>query len=522
LQRGLSLRDYGLAMPWVRWQATDGAGTYELWVGHEAPLGEAVYVMLAGSPEIIATDPSVRDLVPGSDAMLRDPHLLAGSADRVTRIELHRAGHGFLRLQRQDGRWFLQQPVNDRADAGMVQGLLDELFAVRAETFEWDPGGSTNAAVVPAADPDARLEAYGLADDEASARILVRLDGDLVSYELDVGKVADVAAGTLYARRRDLDSIFTIRAAGLGWLTVELDELRDRDVFARPAPDVERASLRRGEHRLELERDATNRWRVVTPVQWRADQQAVSEMVTGLSKWRTLSFLDGGTAPEAARALLTPFCIVTLTGRSPLPAAVPTELALGASPLEDAPLWVGVVTGETAAVYARFEGETTIRRLPASALSVLGDDPLNPLLYRDRTVLAIPPSDVQRITLTKGGRLSEVVRTAGGNWQPAGTMTNAAVAQDVVNDVLYFISNLRALRADVHNPEALAPYGLDPGVCTLTLGLMGSTGIQKTLVIGSEAHAEAVYTMVKGQDVVFVVSAAITDMLARDPLVPLP
>jgi hypothetical protein len=114
------------------------------------------------------------------------------------------------------------------------------------------------------------------------------------------------------------------------------------------------------------------------------------------------------------------------------------------------------------------------------------------------------------------------VRTAGGNWQPAGTMTNAAVAQDVVNDVLYFISNLRALRADVHNPEALAPYGLDPGVCTLTLGLMGSTGIQKTLVIGSEAHAEAVYTMVKGQDVVFVVSAAITDMLARDPLVPLP
>jgi hypothetical protein len=51
---------------------------------------------------------------------------------------------------------------------------------------------------------------------------------------------------------------------------------------------------------------------------------------------------------------------------------------------------------------------------------------------------------------------------------------------------------------------------------------MGSTGIQKTLVIGSEAHAEAVYTMVKGQDVVFVVSAAITDMLARDPLVPLP
>jgi hypothetical protein len=275
--------------------------------------------------------------------------------------------------------------------------------------------------------------------------------------------------------------------------------------------------LRRGERRLDLVRESNNVWSVTQPVRWRADQQSVDDMLKALAAWKAVAFVDGAELHVANEALAAPFCTLRLSaGKSA------AEAASGAADAgDDGPLVIGVSTGASGAVYVRFETNATVRRLAASSLGVFGDDPLDPLAYRDRSVLAVPPSDVQRIALERGGAEQVVVRTAAGNWQPA-TASNAIVAQDVVNDVLYFVSNLRAIRAEAQNSPALAAYGLDPGMCVLTMGLMGGTGIQKSLVIGARAPTGGVYAMVKGQDVVFTISSSVIDMLARDLLSPLP
>ena len=97
--------------------------------------------------------------------------------------------------------------------------------------------------------------------------------------------------------------------------------------------------------------------------------------------------------------------------------------------------------------------------------------------------------------------------------------TNAA-ASEVIADILFFAANLRAVRVEALNPASLEPYGLDGGGTVLTLGLMGETGIQKSIVLGRPAPPDGVYAMVKGQDVVFVLSSAVADMLKRRLVLP--
>ncbi len=515
-QRGLTLADYGLADPELRVTVSDGVARHELRLGHRAPLGDLAYAMLAGRPEVIATRAEALEWIPADVASLRDRRILPGVADRVRRVELHRAGRGFMRLEREQGRWQLQQPVQDRADGTQINALLEALFALRVATFEWEPpSAATTTAPMGGGDAPSRMESFGLADDEATARILVRLEGELMGHELIIGKVADAGRGTLYAKRRDLDGVVTIPASALGWLTVTADELRERRVFDLALGEIRQIGLRRDERKLELTRDATGRWVITQPVQWLADRPAVEELVQALLQWRALAFVDGEERREADAALARPFVTLRLaTTRLAAPSPASGESVY----LEEGPLVVGVSTGAMPAVYARLATNDVVRRLSIAALGVFGPDPLDPLTFRDRTVLAIPPTDVQRLTLEFGGVEQTVIRTAAGGWRAANG-TNTVAFQEVIGDVLYLLSNLRAERAVAHQAGGLDVYGLEPGVCVLTLGLMGGSGIQKSLILGRLAEGGGVYARVKGQDVVFTVPTAVAELLRR-PLAP--
>ncbi|MCE9615129.1 MAG: DUF4340 domain-containing protein [Lentisphaerae bacterium] len=528
-QRGLELADYGLKEPAARWLVNDGLQRYELQVGAAAPLGKLVYVKFADAPDVVATSLDLRGLAPTSVDALRDARIVSGAPERVSRVELHRAGQGFVRLVRQDGRWLLSQPVSGRADARLVQHLLDQLFALRAASFVWDSGlpGLTNGpgtgiAALPASpEADARDERYGLAVDEAAARIQVWLDNDLAGYELLVGKPSEAADGTVYARRRNIDSVYTIQPTQLEWLAVSVDELRERDVYNLAPGAVTSIRLRRGEQKVELARDEAGFWNLTDPVQWKADQQAVEDMLQRVTKWRALDFAEGAVTnvvADGARA----FCVLRLSTASNAPGRAAAMLS--AAPERDwsgdgDPLWIGVVTNPSPSVYARFESEPIVRRLAPTALQAFGEDPLDPLAYRDRTMLAVPPGEIQRIVLDFPGVATQTLVRAGSSaWLATGSSN--AVASEVVEDVLFFASNLRALRVEALNPVSLVPYGLDGGGTVLTLGLQGETGIQKSIVFGGPARSDGVYAMVKGQDIVYALSVAVTDMLTRSLLVP--
>lgn len=551
-QRGLTLADYGLVAPAARWTLSDGAQRLELLVGQDAPLGNHVYVKFTDDPNVIATSGALRDLVPASVNLLRDAHILPGAPDRVSRLELHRDGFGFVRLARQDGRWLLRQPLEARADAGRVDALLDQLFALRASSYVWDSGAPVAAAEtlgpvavvtatvpgVPAADPtfNARVETYGLAEDEATARVQLWLDGDLVAYELRIGKLTEDGSGSRYAMRTDVQAIYTIQPTQAEWLVSSADDLRARAVFGVDPGGVRSLRIRRGESKIELGADDEGRWSLTDPVQWKADQQAVQDTVQALMRWQVVAFVSGGETNDALAALQRPYCILQLassptdSARAPagsLGAAVDAAPSIASAPVPtldarnwtgDAdPLWIAMAVDGNS-IYVRFESCPEIMRLPVAALAAIGEDPLNPLAYRERTMLAVPPDEIQRLSLEKEGHGQAVLRDGRGGWgaeSGSNSVSSAAIA-----DLLLLASNLRALRAEAQVPVLRSNFGFDPPVAVLTLGLKGELGIQKSILLGAPSRGDGVYAMVKGQDVVFAISTATAETLTRDLLLP--
>ena len=152
-------------------------------------------------------------------------------------------------------------------------------------------------------------------------------------------------------------------------------------------------------------------------------------------------------------------------------------------------------------------------------LKVLGEDPVDPLVYRDRTMLALPPESVVRISLQRKEERQTVVRAESGEWRVAELKEHGA-AVAVIDDILFHVSNLRAIGIKSHNPETLSIYGLDSPGAVLTLGVTGKEGIQKSILTGFLAGVDGVYAMLKGQDLVFVLNRSLAEKLTRDIAVP--
>jgi hypothetical protein len=167
------------------------------------------------------------------------------------------------------------------------------------------------------------------------------------------------------------------------------------------------------------------------------------------------------------------------------------------------------------AVYAKLDDDPTVCTLRAGPVRALVKRLTDPLVYRDRTVLAVPVTSVKRISLTRADGKQEIALGEAGDWMPSVPATNT-VNRKVVEDILFHAANMRALRIESHNPDSLAAYGLERPAFVLTLGLAGEQGIQKSLMLGFRAKTDGIYAMVQGQDVVFVLSNELVDELMRD------
>jgi hypothetical protein len=518
--RAVSLADYGLEAPRVRLVLADRLTRVEVAVGCAAPLGDRVYVRLDGRDDVIATSDRLAAAIPSGVEALRDRVVVAGDARRAVRLEFQQSIAGFVQLARSDGAWVLQQPVSARADQRLVLRMLEALYGLQVRRFVWDRPVDPLAEGLAGdlEDPVGRLAPYGLAADEAAAVITVWETGQDIGQQLLLGKPAAEDGSEVFARTRSMDSVFTVGTNILGVLAVSVNDLRSRVVFPFAADAVRTVCLQEGERRLVLEKRPDQGWTAVSPVQWKADDEFVGALVDKLVRLNVQAFVPPGGTNLADAGLSPPRLTVALGDR--LPEARPAEPA-GAGCLENGVcLLVGAPGVAKDALYAKLQQGNDLLEIPAAAIAALGERPAEPLQYRDRTVLSVPPANVTRISLIRNGEEQTVVR-AGSEWRalaPAGARPDVAA----VEDVLFFTSNLRAIRVEAYDPENLAAYGLERPGTTLTLGLTGQEGIQKSILFGYRSKTDALYANVQGQDLVFALGLGLVGQMTRDITEPAP
>jgi len=515
--RELTLGDYGLASPRVT-IAVDTAGRREkLFLGDAVPLGSGTYARHGASDAVLTIPADIDAALPASIEVLRDRAVFRGAPESTVRLELQRLGAGFIQLVRKETGWMFQQPLSAYADSAEVQQLLEALYALRIDSFFWDVRPDLESAPATDVSPEmaatARNESCGLAADAAQIRVTVWVEGDSLGQELLLGKTDPNREGEIFAKRGEIDAIYTVKDTVLGVCGIEVNALRDRRLFPEGASQVGRIVLQAGETKLVMARDAEGAaaWRIVEPVQWVADTPGISELLERAEALSVEAYMDETATNLAKLGLSPPQYAIALQPALPEDAEKPAT----ADVLEESgTLLIGAVSEDGQTRYAKMVGQDEVFTIATPQLRWLNAACVAPLLYRDRTMLALTPQHVRRLTVSTSAGEQGVERDPEGDWSCVGADLMVP-ATETIRQSLFAAGNIRAVRVEYHNPKSLEPYGLDAPSITVTFGLQGEEGIQKSLLIGKGDGAGHLHAMVRGQDVVFLIPESLADLLTR-------
>ena len=515
--RELTLDDYGLASPRVT-IAVDTAGRRQkLFLGDAVPLGSGTYARYGASDAVLTIPANVDTALPNSIEDLRDRAVFRGAPESTVRLELQRRGAGFIQLVRKETGWMFQQPLSAHADSAGIQQLLEALYALRVESFYWDVRSESDYVSAPETSPEmaatARNESCGLAADAAQMRVTVWVEGDSLGQELLLGKADPDRDGEVFAKRGEIDAIYTVKDAVLDVCGVEVNALRDRRLFPEGLNQVGRIVLQAGETKLVMARDAegASAWRIVEPVQWDADTPGIDELLERAEALSVEAYLDESAEDLGKQGLAPPQYAMALQPALPADAEAPAI----ADAIETAgTLLIGAVSEDGKTRYASIVGQDETFTIAAAQLRWLNAACVAPLLYRDRTMLALTPERVRRLMVTTSAGEQGVERDAEGKWGCVGA-GQMAPANETIRQALFVAGNVRAVRVEYHNPKTLEPYGLDAPSITVTFGLGGEEGIQKSLLIGKSDGSGNQYAMVRGQDVVFLIPETLVKLFTR-------
>lgn len=230
--------------------------------------------------------------------------------------------------------WRLVDPIVARADERAVNGLLDTLQGLERQRSLTD----FDAAAVGLKEPRARIRLISAADEQT----------------LLVGSEVPASSSLIVQRAGSDEAAVTGRSV---WTEIDkpAGDWRSKRVFTGNQSDVIRVVLQNADRRVLLERRAGDFW-LEAPVEDRARQQRVNELLGSLTSLEAASFVDGPVGLEEV-GLEPPLASVEIGLRDGAPNQ---RLELG-RPVPASPAGEGeskeAKDGEASRRYARFEGQ---------------------------------------------------------------------------------------------------------------------------------------------------------------------
>ncbi len=498
--RELTLDDYGLMNPRARIVLGEKEKRYKLTIGKDSPLKDAVYVRLGKQDSVIVTSTNVLNVIPCNVNDIRDTKLLQGSPSYVSCLEIKRHDGPMIQMKKEGAEWILHKPVISRADWIKMSSLLKNLFSMRIQHFVSET----------MADP----AAYGLSDDEAILQVNLWQNEKTIVTKLFFGKDTTEKGDMVYANCKDSSSIYAVRKSEVEAVQITVNDIRDSHIYFMPKDNIVFIQIEKDGKVLQLHKDDKVGWRIDKPKQWPANSRVVNDLFSRINSLRIEAFVDGAVTNLQAFGLDKPSTVIRVADAVPLSGTVTQAVSLITLPPggTSRSLKLSCPQPGKAYIYAQFEGELQVYQISASAASTF---PIEPLPCRDTTVMSLDPSMIRTITLKKNGREQTVERVGETSWkliEPATGQVNKAV----IRNILVSVSDLSVLRFEGWNIPVLSVYGLKDASVSLTLRLTGEKGIQKSLIFGEPSEDLGVYTMLQGQDVVFILEKEVAGFLTTD------
>lgn len=494
--RSLDIRaeDYGFYPPRATISLQIGDDSVVMLIGRDSASHQQLYMKRDNSDDIIVTSRDILAALPSSVLDIRDRRLFNGQPGRIRRIELTAGDRLFSASRNEEDQWNIDRPVFARGTSSTIRQWLDRLFEFRIADF--------------IADSVAAGSLYGF--DQPTAQVSLLADSLATPQVLKIGRAADVDETSYYATLVGQDAVFTVSRDVVDLLKKDTAEFRDNRLLAIPLMNIGFIQLSDGERILQMARNTQQVWEVISPKRFVADEGKIQGLLSTWSGAMVQEFIDSPVAGEANFGISD--ASPTLRLAQQLPAAAPangqTNNHVAANEVLDVTIQFGN-SSETGGLFIAKAGNPTVMRIARKFLETFT---LNPLDFRDPVILTIEPADIRRI--------NQILGTADITVERTGQVFRAKSPQEVANatgidDIVDTVSHLVAARLVEEDPLDLAAYGLDKPVRQVVLGLSGSSGINKVILIGSEAEPGETFVMIQGNDMVFTLPDAVINVLTR-------
>jgi hypothetical protein len=278
--------DYGLVEPKVRLKVKTEEEEKELWIGNKDFTGNQIYVKFNGSPEVFLTSSLLLNSADKDLKEWRDKKLLTFERNKLREIKIQRPT-GPLHLEKKEDDWYLEAPIQERADEGTVGSLLSTLEYGEAEDFVDNEEG--------------QLERYNL--QSPTVTVQVREEGEESWSELRLGAKS---GENYYAHNPPRPTIFVVKDALFKDSTKELWEFRDKDVVNVEQDEVTQLRVQTEKGEIVLRRE-DYKWIIESPEEYK-DQEALSYKF-----WYPLDDVEFLSIEDAAPSLPDPQVQLELT-----------------------------------------------------------------------------------------------------------------------------------------------------------------------------------------------------------------
>jgi hypothetical protein len=485
-----TLKEWGLspAAERVIIHTRDKDKMYELLVGRKMAINDSVYARCSGrkSEPVRIIPSSVKEILQKGLSEFRSRNVFDFDLDKATRISSQVPNTGTTpaqdcEVERKDGKWTLQKPLEARASDPDVQALLNKILAERAIDFVTDDASN--------------LSAYGLTSPTATFSVTIQPDEELV---LQIGNPVPDKPDQVYAQRLKSNSVFTLSKANVDELLRGIPNVRDRHVLPFNPDKATGLTLAFANKKFQIKRE-NNLWSTVGEAEGRADLTKANDLLTKLAQLETTPVLTDSATDLKPFGLDKPQGKITIQSSEFKPDGLITLL---------------IGKAQNKLLYVRNSTEPFIYTVPDSAFDFL---PANNLPLRDARVNNLPLKQVKGMTITIAAVPPIILtRSPGGTWTPTNLkdrMVDSIKAETQA-------SLLCSLQAKAWLGPALPAYGLSKPL--LTISLTTDQPAPTILHIGAALPDGGHAAQIEGSPIAFELSEGDYDYLSASSVTLIP
>ena len=403
---------------------------------------------------------------------------------QVEMFSLKREGQ-VIACRKEREKWQLNAPLQAPADAETIDDLLFSLTQLDTER------------VVDENPQD--LSFYGLKEPQIEVTLQGKGNGENegVSQTLLVGQ-SNPTNSFLYAQRKGDPRIILIALNLSNDLDKSVYDLRDKTVIAFQTEDIQQLELSRNSWAVICQRSSTSQWRLLAPVQYRADKERVQKIMSEAKNLKVKEFIAEEVQDFSPYGLDSPAHRLSFWTK---PEKEPTQVLL-----------LSTHKKEGGGIYARRQEGDNVFTIEERFLEVL---PASADGLRDPHPFRIKADEkVEKLELRYPEESVLCAKDKEERWQLQEPV-QASADQIEVEALLERFQSLEVKKFVADSPADLKAFGLEQPQRQFRIWQQGQVDPQALILGGEALDDKGVYARMKGQQAVFLLSSSQVEGLSK-------